>query len=63
MDDIWDIMGNICEKAHDNLWACVRSICEGPKHGECLGNIYGKYLCGFYIGKIGGSPISWRIFE
>ena len=29
-DDMWDIIGNICERAHGNLWAWVRSICEGP---------------------------------
>ena len=28
LDDIWDIMGNICEMIHGNLWACVQSICE-----------------------------------
>ena len=30
LDDMWDIIGNICERAHGNLWACVWSICEGP---------------------------------
>ena len=30
LDDMWDIMGNICERVHGNLRACVRSICEGP---------------------------------
>ena len=29
LDDMWDIMGNICERAHDNLWAYVWSICKG----------------------------------
>ena len=23
MDNMWAIMGNICERAYGNLWACV----------------------------------------
>ena len=41
---MWDIMGNICEKAQGNLWACVWNICEGPITWKIfewhVGNIY-----------------------
>ena len=30
LDDMWDIIGNICERAHGNLWAWVWSICKDP---------------------------------
>ena len=37
---MWDIMGNICERAQNNLWALYgKYLCE-PK----LGNNMGKYL-------------------
>ena len=49
LDDMWDIIGNICERAHGNLLACVRCICEGY-YMENIWVIYiWEYLCGFRI--------------
>ena len=38
---MWDITGNICERAHDNLWGFIYEIFVGAQyHGEYLSNVW-----------------------
>ena len=43
---MWAILGNICERAQGNLWACAWNICE-PNTME---NIWVIYMGNIYVG-------------
>ena len=43
---MWAILGNICERAQGNLWACAWNICE-PNNME---NIWVIYMENIYVG-------------
>ena len=39
LDNMWDIMGNICKKAQGNFWDLCRKYLWEPKLGNNMGNI------------------------
>ena len=51
---MWDIMGNICERAQDNLWGLYGKYLWESKLGNNMKNIW--VICGKYVGNIYVSP-------
>ena len=47
---MWNIMGNICENAQDNLWAIYEKYLWEPKLRNNMENIW--VICGKYVGNI-----------
>ena len=47
-------MGNICERAQDNLWGFYEKYLWEPKLGNNMKNIW--VICGKYIGNNYVSP-------
>ena len=43
---MWAILGNICERAQGNLWACAWNICELNN----MENIWVIYMGNIYVG-------------
>ena len=44
---MWDIMGNICERAQGNLWGIHREYLWEPNN---MGNIWVIYMGNIYVG-------------
>ena len=54
MDNMWDIIGNIYERAQDNLWGIYRKYLWEPKLGnnmESIWVIWGKYVGNICVGS------------
>ena len=54
MDNIWDIIGNIYERAQDNLWGIYRKYLWERKLGnnmESIWVIWGKYVGNICVGS------------
>ena len=42
---MWDIMSNICERAHGNLWGFIQEIFVGAQyHEEYLSNVWEIFM-------------------
>ena len=42
---MWDITGNICERAHGNLWGFIQEKFVGAQyHGEYLSNVWKIFM-------------------
>ena len=42
---MWEITGNICEKAHGSLWGFIQEIFVGAQyHGEYLSNVWEIFM-------------------
>ena len=54
LDNMWDIMDNICERTQDNLWGLYRKYFWEPKLGNNMENIW--VICGKYVGNIYMGP-------
>ena len=45
LGNVWDIMGNIREKAQGNLWGLIQEIFVGAQyHGEYLSNVWEIFM-------------------
>ena len=51
---MWDIKGNICERAQDNLWGLYGKYLWESKLGNNMKNIW--VICGKYVGNIYVGP-------